>query len=108
MGTEVVTNIRLQVLEFDHRITTFYIQSTWLNADSTIYKLGKTSKIDSIVAQHMVYFDSVIYNHVVARKIRLTRRFCLFCLLNKQNKQANGISSQLMVGGYLVGSKQLL
>ena len=27
--------------------------------------------------------NSVIYEHVVARKIRLTRRFSLFCSLNK-------------------------
>ena len=38
--------------------------------------------------------DSVIYKRVVARKIRLTRRFSLFCLLNKLNKQANEISSR--------------
>ena len=51
--------------------------------------------------------NSVIYKRVVARKIRLARIFSLFRLLNKWNKQANGISGRLM-SSYLVGGKQLL
>ena len=31
----------------------------------------------------VLYLDGVIYKRVVARKMRLTRRFSLFCLLNK-------------------------
>ena len=50
---------------------------------------------------------AVIYKRVVARKIRLMRRFSLFCLMNKKNKQADKISGQL-VGGCLFGDKQLL
>ena len=37
----------------------------------------------NILCEHQNKEDSVIYKHVVARKIRLTRRFSLFCLLNK-------------------------
>ena len=44
---------------------------------------------------------------MVARKIRLMRRFSLFCLLNKWNKQANEISGWL-AGGCLFGDEQLL
>ena len=51
--------------------------------------------------------DTVIYKRVVAKinkKLRLTRRFSLFRLLNKWNKQANEISGRL-TDSYLVGGK---
>ena len=50
----------------------------------------------------------VIYKHVVARKIRLSKRFSfiLFISINKINKQMEYLS-QLM-GSYLVSGKQLL
>ena len=52
-------------------------------------------------------YGCVTYKRVVARKIRLMRRFSLFCLLNKWNKQVDEISGRL-VGGCLFGDERLL
>ena len=65
MGIEEITNIRLQICKFEPQIAMFYDQyvlcllskyHTWLNLDSAIYELGKTSKMDSTVEQSLGYF----------------------------------------------------
>ena len=55
-----------------------------------LFPLGKTNYLiqDLNLDCHDNYLweltvTVVIYKHVVARKIKLTRRFSLFCLLNK-------------------------
>ena len=50
-------------------------------------------------------YISVIYKHVVARKIRLTKRFSfiLFIIINKRMEYLSWLT-----GGYLVGGKWLL
>ena len=81
---------------------------------SRLWNRGKEISLDVCVAalsKHQIldiqWHSNVIYKLVLPRKIRLTRRFSLFRLFNKWNKQVGGISSRL-TGSYLVGSKRLL
>ena len=57
VSTEEITNIWLQVCKFEPQITIFYVQSAY--QDSTIYELGKGSKMSWKVAQSFVYFANM-------------------------------------------------
>ena len=58
--------------------------------------------------ERMFIHSNVIYKRVVARKIRLTRRFSFisFIEINKINKRMEYLSR--LTSGYLVGGKRLL